>query len=202
MKLVDLLISTRQSVLQLLKETKDSNGSLLGWDRTRSNSSTKYRLETLLQESIEAARPFGIHLVTRHSPCGASSHPKGDYLMESAHIEQLKYQDDRFEWTGAQHFQGSRATVCPCSPTSRARDHHQIDDFIIEKGRATRRHRLFVDALERIAQARDDSYDRSSRSSIRESLLRTVLSLNDGILPQSVDEYILASDIGEEVRQA
>ena len=31
MKLVDLLISTRQAALKLLEDIKDSNGTLLGW---------------------------------------------------------------------------------------------------------------------------------------------------------------------------
>lgn len=200
MKLVDVLITMRQSVLQILDETKDTQGSHFGWDRTRSNASTKLRVQTLLQQSIDAARPFAIHLVTRHSFCGLTSHPPNDYMMQGTHVDLVKFQDDRFEWTGAQLFQGSRASMCPCSPTARTTAHHQIDDLIIEKGRSTRRHHLLIDALEWIAVARKSASDRATRSSIREPLLRAVISLNDGILPQSVEDYIAASDIGTENR--
>ena len=44
--------------------------------------------------------------------------------------------------------------------------------------------------------------ERATRSAIREDLLHAVLVLNDGILPQSVDEYIVASETSPEVRQA
>jgi len=196
MKLIDLLISARQGVLQLLDDTRSSSGSLFGWDRTRPNVGTKSRIDTLVLQHIEAARAFGIHLVTRHSPCGAVSHRSQDYWMESAELDVKTYQDDRFDWTGIQLYQGSRACTCPCSPQARPKAHHVIDEFVVQKGRATRRHVLFAEALERIRAAGEASTDRSARSTLREGLLRAVLTLNDGILPQSVDDYIAASDIG------
>ncbi|WP_436307873.1 hypothetical protein [Variovorax sp. LjRoot290] len=53
-----------------------------------------------------------------------------------------------------------------------------------------------MDALQHIQEAVDRSVDRVPRSAIRESLLRAVIELNEGILPQGIDEYIAASDAG------
>lgn len=106
------------------------------------------------------------------------------------------YGDEAFEWVHAQLYQGPRMSKCPCTPSAGTGNHSVIDEFVIRKAGATRRHRLFVDALQHIQEAVDRSVDRVPRSAIRESLLRAVIELNEGILPQGIDEYIAASDAG------
>ena len=187
MHLVDLLIKVRGEVLDIIYGVHNANGAL-SWDNTTPNSTTRLRLDELLRQSLTAAQAFGIYRVTRHCSC---EHPEHDGpLLESGPHGIGEFKDRRFKWTGHQLYQGDRTAPCPCTLTGKPTKHWVIDELVIRCQGATTQHDMLVEALADVQQAVDRSGEKKTRSAIREHLLRAVMSLNDGILPQTVDDYI------------
>lgn len=187
MKIINLLVDLRREILEVIGAVEDANGGM-GWDATRPNSSTRIALERLLEKHLEFGEIFGIYVVTRHSSCPSRAH-KGCVVSKGRHgIKNIS--DQTFIWTGDQLFQGDRYSICPCSSSPKPTKHWVIDEIVVRKHGATKRHRTFVNAIGDVQQAIDNAGDNKPRSAIREYLLRAVLQLNDGILPQSVEEYI------------
>lgn len=187
MKLIDLLIEMRRDLLSIVRGVENANGYFT-WDTTTPNSTTRFRLCNLLQKHLLTAERFGIYCVTRHCSCPQSGHI--DYIIEEARHGVKQYQDDTFKWSGLQLYQGDRLSVCPCKVGTMPSTHWVIDELIVRKHGATKRHDRLADALSDIQNAADNAGNNQPRSAIREYLLRAVISLNEGILPQGVDEYI------------
>ena len=187
MKLIDLLIEMRRDLLSIVRGVENANGYFT-WDTTTPNSTTRFRLFNLLQKHLLTAEKFGVYCVTRHCSCPRSEHT--DYIIEKARHGVREFKDEAFKWPGAQLYQGERVSVCPCKLGEKPSNHHVIDDLVIRKHGTTKRHDRLVDALSDLQDAADNARDNKPRSAIREYLLRAIISLNEGILPQGVDEYI------------
>lgn len=187
MKLVDLLIKLRRDLLVIVRGVENANGYFT-WDTTTPNATTRFRLYNLVQKHLLAAEKFGVYSVTRHCSCPRSEH--AEYIIEKARHGVRHFNDEAFKWPGTQLYQGDRVSVCPCKLGEKPSNHYVIDELIIRKHGATKRHDRLVDALSDIQDAADNARDNKPRSAIREYLLRAIISLNEGILPQGVDEYI------------
>lgn len=205
MKIINLLFELRREILEVVGAVEDASGGM-GWDTTRTNSSTRIALKRLLENHLQLGEKFGIYVVTRHCSCHNQTH-KGHVVSKGRHgIKNIN--DQTFIWTGDQLFQGDRYSICPCSSSAKPTKHWVIDEIVVRKHGATKRHRIFVNAIGDVQQAIDNAGDNMPRSAIREYLLRAVLQLNDGILPQTVEECIASriqqtgnQDVGEAVHR-
>ena len=187
MKIIDLLIEMRSDLLSIIRGVENAN-VFFTWDTTAPNSTTRLRLNRFLEKYLLAAENFGVYYVTRHTSCPRSEHK--DEIIEKGRHGVQKFRDEMFKWPGYQLYQGDRVSICPCKPGSKPSKHHVIDELIVRKHGATKRHDRLIDALSDIQDAANNAGDNRPRSAIREYLLRAVISLNEGILPQGVDEYI------------
>lgn len=187
MQLIDLLIKLRGATLDIIGRVHNAHGGL-SWDTTTPNATTRARLEALLRQSLTAAQAFGVYRVTRHCSCDQPQH-NGDVVERGPHGIR-EFNDRSFKWPGHQLYQGDRTTPCPCTATAKPTKHWVIEELVIRCQGATVQHDRLVEALTDLQQAIDRAGEKKTRSAIREHLLRAVMSLNDGILPQSVDDYI------------
>lgn len=187
MKIINLLVSLRREILEIVGAVEDANGGM-GWDTTRPNSSTRIALKCVLEKHLQLGEKFGVYVVTRHSSCPNPAHKYG--VVSRGHHGIKNSSDQTFIWTGEQLFQGDRYSICACSSSAKPTTHWVIDEIVVRKRGATKRHRIFANAIGDVQQAIDNAADNKPRSAIREYLLRAVLQLNDGILPQTVDDYI------------
>ena len=201
MKLIEQLIALRRDILDVIGTVEDANGSFLNWDTTRPNSTTRFLLSRLLEKHLLLGERFGIYIVTRHCSCPNTAH--NDYLISKGRHGIRQMGDSSFTWTGLQLFQGDRLCTCPCSSQAKPTKHWVIDEFVIRKHGTTKRHSILVNAICDLHQAIENSGDNKTRSAIREYLLRAVLQLNDGILPQTVDEYVASRSLasGKKVKK-
>jgi hypothetical protein len=186
MPLFQLLVDLRYRVLHAIRGAKNANGALC-WDTTTPNSTTHARLQDLLEQTLSAAERVGIYRVTRHS-CGAIEH--NGYVIEQGPHGIREFDDGAFNWSSHLLYQGDRTSPCPCTPGAKPTKHSVIDELVVRRQGATAQHERLVNALWDIQQAIDRAGTKKTRSAIREHLLRAVMNLNDGILPQSVDDYI------------
>lgn len=162
-----------------------SQGSL--WDSTTPNATIRHRLKELLEHQLGEAAQFDILSVTRHMACPiADSHE----AFEPGDLGISRYRDDEFDWPDLQLYQGYRHCTCPCQPESRPSRHWVIEELIVRRRDATRRHDYLASALFGLQRAVDAAAEKRPRSDIRENLLLTLLALNDGILPKSVAEFV------------
>lgn len=186
--LIEFFVQVRADVLEILRSTKNSTSSSFGWDKTRTNASTLHRLEILQAKILEKSVGFGVFCVTRHCQCPRKTHT--DYLIEKGSHDVQTYRDENFVWTGEQLFQGDRLSKCPCSPDSNEIKHWVIDEIVIRKSEATRRHDALAKTISCVQDAIDQAGEGRARSAIREHLLQAVLHINDAILPQAIAEYL------------
>lgn len=187
MTLIDLLIEMRRDLLLIIRGVENANG-FFTWDTTTSNTTTRSRLNDFLQRHLLAAENFGIYCVTRHTSCARIEHT--DDIIGKANHGVREFRDEAFKWSGFQLYQGNRVSACPCKPGSKPSKHYVIDEMIVRKQGATKRHDRLIDAISDVQDASDNAGDNRPRSAIREYLLRAVISLNEGILPLGVEEYI------------
>ena len=192
MKIIEQLIELRRDILDVIGAVEDANGGM-NWDTTRPNSTTRIALSHLLEKHLLLGEKFGIYIVTRHCSCPNPAH--NDYVLSKGRHGIRKMGDSSFTWTKNQLFQGYRLCACPCSSQAKPTKHWVIDEFVIRKHGATKRQSVLLNAICDLQQAIENSGDNKTRSAIREYLLRAVLQLNDGILPQTVDEYIASRSL-------
>jgi hypothetical protein len=192
MKLLDLLIDTRRDLLTVLfYGVEGVDESRPGWAPPTANATTRLQLRTLLRRRLRQAEEFGIFLVTRYGSCNRPSHT--DELLTHPKDKVIGCSDDVSQWTGTRFCQGVRTLVCPCAPDASASRHHVVDELVVRKIGATKRHRSLIAALSDVQKAINHAGDDEPRSSIQEYLLRAALNLNEGILPQQgVDDDIAA----------
>ncbi|CAM3983105.1 hypothetical protein EV679_2864 [Kerstersia gyiorum] len=192
MKIIEQLIELRRDILDAIGTVVDADGGMY-WDTTRPNSTTRAVLNGLLDKHLLLAEKFGIYVVTRHCSCPNPIH--NGYVISKGRHGIKKMGDPSFIWTGDQLFQGDRLSTCPCSSHAKPTKHWVIDEIVVRKHGATKRHNVLVNAVSDLEQAIENSGDNKPRSAIREYLLRAVLQLNDGILHQTVDEYIASRSL-------
>lgn len=158
------------------------------WDDSTSNDSTRRALVDLLESRINDAEKLGLLLVTRHSGCPNKRH--SEYSTSNRYGYDIPYRSDEFIWEGDQLYQGKRICSCPCSNRNAPSNHWVIDDFVFKRDADLVFCRQLSSVLSDIQNAIEKSGDKRPRSGIREYLLRALLTLNDAILPQPVEEYI------------
>lgn len=187
MTLIEFYVGIRKEILEQISGVTNSNGYII-WDNTTQNFVTKSRLESLLSKYIDFSKQFGVYVVTRYSGC---SNPKHDgYPTEDRYGLRITYGDPRFIWDGYQLHQGDRYSMCPCSAGNTPRQNHVIEDIVFEKGKDIEACRRIASILEDLSGAMGAAGDKKPRSGIREHLLKSVLRLNDALLPRPMDEYI------------
>ena len=129
----EYMVALRQDILSAMNGISNAN-SYLWWDNTTPNSTTRNRLQKILQHAIRDVSVFGIYVVTRHSDCGRRSHDKASdahgYVWTDPYGLNVEWLDSRFVWKGDQLFQGTRHELCPCSKAGEPPNHNGIDDFI------------------------------------------------------------------------
>lgn len=187
MKLVDLLIEMRTDILGAIGSVEDSSGGLV-WDNTRPNWSTRSHLQDLFKRYLSSGAHFGVFSVVRHCDCPDARH-SGDPISPGSHGIK-EWRDKNFIWSETQIFQGERLMPCACGASTKPIKHWVIEELVIRKHGATKRHECFVQALSYVQEAIDNAGEKKPRSAIREWLLYAVLQLNDSILPHTVDEFI------------
>ncbi|TGQ51540.1 hypothetical protein EN836_23495 [Mesorhizobium sp. M1C.F.Ca.ET.193.01.1.1] len=187
-------VGLRRALLEQVGEIQNANG-WYGWDTTTPNSIIRRSLEATLNEYVTAAGMYGFFVVTRHSNCSNPKH-RG-YPTTTRNGARIVYRDKGYLWEGGQLFQGQRFCACPCSAKNEPEWHHVIDDVIFKKGIDLEECRRLEFVFLGICAAIGNAGDKQSRSGIREHLLQAILTLNDAILPQTVDAYIASRETGD-----
>lgn len=181
------LVDLRQRLVAEISGVEDARG-FLTWDDTRPNSTTRWRLRSLYSHALNGAASFGLHVAERHGYCRSKTHTD-DYVMGDIDGVTLTYRDSRFNWSYPLN-QGEYLYPCPCSASGKEKLHTVIYDVLFEVSAD----QDFCRVLERIVsdlyEALQRSGEKKPRSGIREYLLRALLTVNDHILPQTVEEYV------------
>lgn len=189
------LVDLRQKLIDAIRGISNSK-SYLAWDDTTPNSTTRHHLQALLKSSISEAAHFGVYVVTRHLECGRRNHSKladaHGYIWTEPYGLNITWADPRFRWKGHQLYQGDYHDLCPCVTRGQGGDHRIIQDIISRTDSCPILSETIMTALSGIYAAAQHAGDKQPRSGIRENLLREIIRLNNAILPQSVDDYILA----------
>lgn len=187
MNILKYYVSLRADILRVITGVENAGWSLF-WDDTSANRVTKRKLEDIYSRYLNAARGFGLFVVTRHCNCSNRRHE--GYPVSNEYGLPIKYQDPDYVWRGGQMFQGNRCCVCPCSIKNGVSEHHVIDDVIYDKNADQVVCGRLESILYDLVHAIGCSGDKMPRSAIRENLLRAVLKINDQILPEPMDTYI------------
>jgi hypothetical protein len=181
------LVGLRQEVIGQIGGIENARPSLW-WDDTMSNSSTRRALSEMLERNIALVAHYGILLVTRHCDCPNKRHP--EYPTNNRYGLSIPYRSDQFIWEEDQLYQGKRFCTCPCSAQNSPSDHNVIDDIVFRRDSDLVFCRQVTSVLWDISRAVAKSENKKPRSGIREHLLRALLTINDAIMPQGVDDYI------------
>ncbi|MDX3884122.1 MAG: hypothetical protein QHC65_06855 [Sphingomonas sp.] len=196
----EYVVALRRDILVAINGI-DNAGGYLWWDNTTPNSTTRHRLQKILQNAVRDASAFGVYVVTRHTDCGRRSHKKVSdahgYVWTDPYNLNVEWQDSRFTWGGDQLFQGMRHGLCPCSKQGEPLDHHVIDDIIYSPDVDPSFYRMISHVLSDIQSAIEEAGDKKPRSGIREYLLRCIIQLNDAIIPVAVEAHIKAQSATE-----
>ena len=184
----------------MLCGVEGASGSQSEGNSTTANTKSRLQLQALLRRRLQQVEEFGIHLVTRHGSCGQPNHT--DAVIGHPRNKVAVYGDEAFRWTNVRFFQGERYSACPCAPDAKAARHQVVEELVVRKIGASKRHGRLIDALSNVQQGLNHAGDGGPQSSVREYLLRAVLDLNEGILPQGVDDYIAARNAAESVTTA
>lgn len=190
----EYLVSLRKELMDQIGVIQDAKHSLT-WNDTISNYSTRRSLIAVLERYTNVAADHGLLVVTRHCNCPNKRHP--EYPTSNRYGYAIPYRSEEFVWEGDQLYQGNRLCTCPCSVRNTPSDHWIIDDFVFRRDADLVFCRQLSSVLSDIQSAIESSAAKKSRSGIREYLLRALLTLNDAILPQTVDEYISRRSRGE-----
>ena len=183
----DFYVSLRGELIGQIGGIENARHSLW-WDNTRPNAVTHANLTKILGAAVEQSRQYGVFIVTRHCDCPNPRHPY--YPTTNDFGIHIPYKDKKYRWEGGQLFQGDRRCACPCSPLNKRTEHSVIDDIIYDKKSDFEVCKRIDSVLVDISEAIYNAGDRQPRSGIREYLLRAVLSLNDGIMGKSIDDFI------------
>lgn len=187
------LVDLRSRLIEEISGVQDAHG-LLTWDDTRPNSTTRWHLRSLYFHARRGAAAFGLYIAERHGYCGSRTHGD-DYIMEQVNDTPLMYADPRFHWRTPLD-QGEFLCACPCSRSAKEKLHTVLHDVLFDKSSD----QAFCSVLERVMGDIYEAYQRAGekkpRSGIREYLLRALLTINDQILPQTVDDYIARRTAG------
>lgn len=192
----ELFVTVRREILSIISGIENAD-SYTRWDNTTPNSTTRRKLEQFLNTAKKSAAEFGVYIVTRHIDCGSPEHDVSSdehgYVWADPYGLGVKWQDTRFIWKGEQLFQGKREGACPCSERYDLNGHPVIDDVVYSHDANFQVASTLVAVMSDIQEAIDQAGDKKPRSGIREHLLRSVLILNDAIMPITVEEHITAS---------
>ena len=189
----DFLVSLRQNLLTAISGIENADPSLY-FDDTRPNFKIRGHLNATLGEAVKDAAAFGVLVVTRHSDCGRHHKQDGNghsYAMSNPYGLEISYRDERYIWENATVFMGLRRETCPCSSRNEPSEHYVIDDVIYDPISDLAFCRTIYSILSDISSAVEQAEDKHPRSAFREYLLRAVIRLNDAILPETVDMFIL-----------
>lgn len=195
----EYLVGLRKELLSQIGVIESARYSL-SWDDTIPNYSTRRTLIDILDRYINAGADLGLLVVTRHSSCPNKRHP--EYPTSNRYGYDIPYRSDEFVWEGNQLYQGSRLCQCPCSIRNPPTDHWVIDDWVFRRDADLIFCRQLSSVLSDVHSAIESSADNKPRSGIREYLLRALMTLNDAILPQTVEEYIGRRARSDGARQA
>lgn len=183
----EYLVSLRKELMGQIGVIKNAR-HFLWWDDTTPNYSTRRSLLDVLERYTNLAADHGLLVVTRHCDCPNNRHP--EYPTSNRYGYAIPYGSEEFVWEGGQLYQGKRLCTCPCSARNTPSDHWVIDDLVFKRDADIMFCRQLSYVLADLQRAIERSATKKSRSGIREYLLRALLTLNDAILPQTVDEYI------------
>lgn len=187
MERFDYLLGLRNELLQEISGTADSTW-WSRWDNSRPNYETKRKLTAILNSYVSDARNFGLLIVTRHCDCKNKRHKNYPTTNDSG--KNIPYLSRDYIWEGGQLFQGLRNSRCPCSSKNEPVEHWVIDDIVYTDNCDIEFCRNLSKIFQDIASAIENAKDKMPRSGIREYLLRSIIALNDLILPESVETYI------------
>ena len=142
----------------------------------------RFRLKRILDNYIDEVKEIQIFRVIRHI-----NPSDGDYVVEFMDGTVIKFRDEHYIWTGIQLYQG--LTESPLPGSKENIEHNIIDEFLLKKGSDEKCSQL-CEALFLVKSAINRSGNNKPRSTISECLLKSILVLNDIILPESVENVI------------
>lgn len=200
MQLLEYYASLRSELLCVLSGVR-SVSSPLWWDDTSSNYSNQRKLLNILKKYIELAKPLGVHLVTLHAECGNPQHlsiSRGCVVESDAFPENWNIHDPAYKEGYDFIFMGSRFCRCPCSKDNKITEHH-VTEKLVYPAVSGKHCEIISNILCDISSAIENAEDRKPRSGIREYILRSIIRLNEAIMPITVDDYLEQQGI-EKVR--
>lgn len=181
------LVDLRKKIAAEISDVQDTRFSLF-WNDTHPNSLSRSNVQKLFDHARSGATSLGVHIAVRHGDCRSKSH-RDDYVMEPVDAHPLTYGDPRFVWSTALD-QGGCLCPCPCSNSGREKLHTVIYDVLYEasadQGFCATLERILADLYEALQRAGE----KKPRSGIREYLLRALLTVNDHIRPETLEDYI------------
>jgi hypothetical protein len=184
----DFLVSLRSEILYILTGIRNTE-HLLSWDNTTPNYVTQARLSKIFQSNLILSQSLGIFVVTRHASCANQNHE--GYPTSNNYGLEICTESGNFVLSGEQIFQGVRNTPCPCSIDNPSTPHHVIDEIVYSSSEEQMRCHNIVQILLDVAAASKAAGEKMPRSGIREHLLRALLRINDLLLPEPMDTYII-----------
>ncbi|MGR5246813.1 hypothetical protein ACP3VU_19230 [Vibrio sp. PNB23_22_6] len=178
------LVEVRRELLELVRTTSDSNSSYNRWDNTKSNSTTKRELIYIKNKLLSYFSDNGGHVVSTYTSCPHDSHI---WKLSCSSVEDLKYNDTRFNWFEEELVQGEEYGICPCHGNDLPTVNHVYKEFIFDRQAECALGQQFYELIRFIYKAIEASQDNRARSAIRENILMAILIINDLLLSESMD---------------
>ena len=183
------LVDLRERIAHEINGVEDASFSLF-WDDAQPNYLTHSRLLRLFELARNSAEAFAVYLSVRHCDCGSRPHrrhPDG-YVMEPIGGRILSYRDPAFDWDTLDQVELNQP--CPCTSSKISKRHRVIYDLLYDNSADQAFRAAVRNILSDLYEAALQAGDKRPRSGIREHLLRALITVNDHIRPDTLEEYI------------
>ena len=189
--LFNLLVGLRTQLLTILGGVKNSSG--FNWDTTKNNLVIRSEVEKVLKQHLKGFERVGVYVFERYSDCGrascASLSGADGYFWKSVEGKVIPYPNNKLVFYEV--LESYELTYkCPCFTNNRKKKGNIIKEVVLGRAGDVATTQLLGDVVSGLYAAVLIAKSNKPRSAIREKLLLTILTINDLILPMTVDDYI------------
>ncbi|CAA6606111.1 hypothetical protein MTBLM1_80027 [Rhodospirillaceae bacterium LM-1] len=187
--LKDIIVSLRSELIEMNGLINNSEQFQWYRDDSKTNFSINFDIWRLLYKYSKVAGDFGFRVFIRHHSCGNKNHY--DYPHTDLTGTNIPFDPHKKSYDIYMSYEHKIKFKCPCSENNDYSAHNFFVLAQIENNELSEQDcRIFATLFSGLFNAIELSDTKRPRAAVREQILLLIMSLNDMILPQTVDEYI------------